>query len=471
MHFKLQISILICSTFLSWGLTDIAGQPNDYHPSPLPCVLLNQSPNIFVGQVVDFKTDDGNTENGKSLLTRFLVRESFIGSPQQGTVIIRISEYTADEIGIAPGNIFLVYAYNKQTNESFANIAPFTKLVEKAVGELAFLRSLRDKQPEGWIFGNVGQISKSSLQKNSRQSVPFAIVRVQGKADNKTFETTADADGNYSVEGLSPDWYEVGMKLPENSNHVAEGRQENIKGFGCAKLDVDIKAANKLSGRVIDSFGKPVSNVQLELIPFDYIRPKFDIRDAEERIVTESDGNFTILNVPPGKYVLAVNHNILPEIESPYPTSFYPGTSIRNKAQIIEIKAGKEIDGIEFVLGPERLIEKNITGRIVFPDGRPAANTDVYLKEDENEVCCVLKNVKTDAEGYFTLVGFATRKYRVWTFVDHKPFTNKINFIGASPVFVLDNRTRTFQIVLRQTTKYSLDAIDDIEKRERGIIK
>jgi hypothetical protein len=206
-------------------------------------------------------------------------------------------------------------------------------------------------------------------------------------------------------------------------------------------------------------------------VPFGFIKPRFDVEEPQESTTSDPDGTFDFDNIPPGKYHLAVNYTFLPEVESPYPTSFYPGTPDRAKAQVIEIAAGKKVDGIKFVLGPERLVERKITGRITYADGRPVANTKVYLKEDENQSCCVLKEATTDAAGNFVLTGFATHKYRIWTFVDHKPFTDKINFIGASGVFILDAKTAPFQIVLRPTLKDSLDAVDEIEMRERGKIR
>lgn len=314
-------------------------------------------------------------------------------------------------------------------------------------------------------------MARSSLYKDSRQRLPSVYLRIRLDAENKSFEVVTDANGNYLIEGLAPGRYRVSVKLPDGTNLVSEERQVTLVNNGCSEENVDVRYVNKISGKVVDTGGNPIGKVPLELIPFDYIKPRYDVYHHEESTGSNDDGSFTFSNVQPGKYLLAVNYTILPEYESPFPTRFYPGTLERTKAKTVEIEAGKDIDSLRFVLGPERLVEKMITGRVVFPDGSPAPNIQVYLKEDQNQECCVLKDAKTDPQGNFTLVGFVSRKYRIWTFIDRKPFSGSPNLIGASSVFTLDKATPAFQIALRPTTKGSLDAIDEIEMRERGKLK
>jgi len=464
---SIGVSLIVAFAF-------VGAAQSEYYPPPLPCSILREAPNVYVGQVLSMKVDDSKKEDQEFLQVEFLVRESFVGEPKDGKVVLRNSSYFADSIDIAVGRSFLVYAYYKQTGDSFAGVAPFTKSVEKAGAEMAFFRGLKDNPRGAWIFGSVNQVVKSSLYKNSRQPIPFAHLVVKADSDKKTYDVTTDADGNYMLENVPAGYYRVQPVLAGDSNLVSDGGQGTLVNNACDQADVDLHSKNSISGVVVDTRDKPVAKVPVELVPVDYIKPKFNnYRHSQETAGTNDDGSFTISNMPPGKYYLAVNYTILPEFDSPYPASFYPGTPFREKAQVIEIAPGKDIEGIKFILGPERLTQKKITGHVVFADGRPASDAEIYLKEDENEECCVLadSSVRTDAQGSFSLAGFMTRKYRVWTFVDHKPFTNKINFIGASPVFVLDNRTGSFQIVLRPTTKDSLDAIDEIEMRERGLLK
>ena len=466
-----SVALSVC-IFMAGAYVSTFAQPDNHNPSPMPCVLLGDSPNVYVGQVLGMRVDESKKENDEFVLIEFLIRESFVGTPKDGRVVLGASSYFADGIGIAVGRSYLIYAYNKQTDDAFASFSAYTKSVDKAGAELAFLRGLRENPQGAWIFGRVDLVVRSSHYKNWRQPVPYARLVVRADSDKKRFEITSDENGNYVLENMPSGWYLVTPDLPTDANLVSDGGQGTLVNNACSGADILIRSKNSVNGVVTDSGGKPVSKVPVELVPVDYVKPNFNIwPNYYERGVTENDGAFTISNISPGKYHLAVNYTIQPEFESPYIATFYPGTLIRSKAQTIEVFAGKEINGLKFVLGPERLIEKKVTGRVLYADGRPAANTYVYLKEDENESCCVLKKATTDAQGNFSIVGFESRKYRLWSQVDHKPFTNKINYFGASPVFVLDSRTGSFQIVLRPTTKNSLDAVDEIEMQERKILR
>ena len=157
---------------------------------------------------------------------------------------------------------------------------------------------------------------------------------------------------------------------------------------------------------------------------------------------------------------------VYPTKEKPFQNSFLPSGTTRAKAQVIDVRLGQNIEGLKLQFKPEILKEKVVTGRIVYQDGRPAVGIDVYIKDNESRVCCALDNVKTNAKGEFSITGFGGRKYRVWTEIYHKPFTNKTNYLGLSSVFVLNGPTDLPRIVLMPTLKDPDDVFDEIEKRE-----
>lgn len=113
MKYKVSIGICwLCLALLTGCGSRALGQSNNYRPPPLPCVLFNRSPNIFIGKVIGMKADDSVKEEQDFLLIEFLVRESFVGSIYSGPAVLRVSAYSADYLGIAAGKLFLVYAGN-----------------------------------------------------------------------------------------------------------------------------------------------------------------------------------------------------------------------------------------------------------------------------------------------------------------------------------------------------------------------
>lgn len=468
MKYRAIIYVFLFCWLFSYGISvEVSAQPATWW-TRLPCEYIPESSAIFIGDVIAVKPDEKKDNEDDLVLVEFVVREAISGTVRDAKITAGSYADPADYMGIAPGKRFVVYLAYEQGKTL---IRSESKEISKAAADLAFLRDWDQKDPGAKIFGRLSLIVKSSLDKYSMQPIPAANLRIQSDELKKTYNIATDENGNYELDGLTPGIYKVEALIPENSHLYTYASSTRLFAKGCTQTDVEISYENELRGKVVDPAGKPVAKVRLELIPINYIKPPYDVWGPQESTFSNDDGSFVLWNVPPGKYHLAVNYTYLPEFETPYPTSFFPGTPDRTKAQVIEIAAGKKIDGIKFVLGPERLVERKMTGRAVFADGRPAANVMVYLKEDENQSCCVLKEATTDAQGNFVLTGFATRKYRIWTHVDHKPFTDKINYFGASNVFILDAKTAPFQIVLRPTLKGSLDAVDELEMRERGKIR
>ena len=458
---------MLAGWFLSLGAVGVVRAQSADWWTRLPCEYIPQSDAIFVGEVTAV-TPDEKKNDVDWVTVEFVVREAIAGAVKDSKMVSRSSAYSADYIGVAAGKWFLVYL-SKEDGKLI--LKGETKAINKAAADMDFLRGWDQKDPGARMFGRISLIAKSSLDKNSKQPLPAVNIEIRDE-QKKAIQTTTDADGNYEVNGLSPGIYTVEVVFPAEGGHlIADGPSNRVYSKGCTQTDVDVHFKNELHGKIVDPVGKPVGKVPLELIPITYTKPRFDVEEPQELTRSNDDGTFVFYNAPPGKYNLAVNYTNLPEFESPYPASFLPGTPDRAKAQVIEIVTGKTIEGIKYVLGPETLKEKKVSGRVVYPDGHPAANAKVYLKEDENQSCCVLKEATTDAQGNFLLTGFGTHRYRIWTFVDHKPFTDKINFIGASAVFTLGGTIAPFQIVLKPTLKETLDAIDEIEMRERGKIK
>jgi len=464
--FCLQI-FLVAVFLLGVGYGSVSAQQEDWRPQP--CEALARADSIFTGVVVGLPVER-NIKEDEFVLIEFRVGESFLGAKSGDKVAIRATAGFADYLGIAIGRSFLVYT--AAANDSLLmSLDYLTKPLTSAGRDMDFLRGYDLRDPSSRVFGKVKYLEKSSLEKEHKKPLTSAVVSIRSANEGREpVETRTDLDGYYEFIGLPAGDYRVGVKVPDEIRQYTHEHFFRVSGRGCWKEDLDISAVNKVSGKVVDANGDPVKT-QLELIPADYFKPEFDVDGPEETSGSNDDGSFSFVNVPPGKYILAVNYTTLPEKESPFPANFFPGTAERGKAHVIEIKPGDEISGLEFVLGSDRLKERKIIGKVIFPDGRPAPDLKVYLKEDENQVCCVLKEAITDANGNFVLAGFISRKYRIWVYDQHKPFTQENDLFGASKVFTLDTDTGEFLIVLMPTNKSSLDAIDALEIHERTTSK
>lgn len=440
-----------------------------YDSTPSICEMYGKSGAIFTGTIVDIKErKDEKTANFDEIY--FQAKETFLGVKKGSRLKVRFNAGLIEYCGLEIGKSYIVYAYKDSQNNLNSDGGTRTRLLTEAGEDLEFLRDLRGKGSGSRIYGTIRQVSKSSLEKDFNQPASALTLKIEQRGgENQTFEAVTDSNGNYEVSGIPAGEYYISPNLVDNVNYSTGGTSVRVNDKGCVKQDFEIQPTNQIAGRVVDAEGLPVGKVSVEAIPIGYTRPVYDIFDGSEKGETDGDGNFTISNVPPGQYILAVNHNIPPDVDSPFPTIFYPNTLNRAEAIAVEISLGQKVDSLELRL-PVRLAKKQITGSVAFADGKPAGGVTVYLKEDEYSICCVMKEVKTNTAGNFVLTGYEGRKYRIWTYTENSSGVGgSRKFIGVSPVFVLNDGLAAFSIALKSTTKDSLKALEEIEDGERKI--
>ena len=127
-----------------------------------------------------------------------------------------------------------------------------------------------------------------------------------------------------------------------------------------------------MRGRVIGPKGKPLDGVCVNLL-----RPRQDEWGPSD--CTDGQGRFEITSIPQGDYVLVANQDGKPSSREPFPRIFYPNVYERDRAAVINIRAGETIDNIDIVI-PK--LEETITIKGVFrySDGQPVIEEWVKFK-------------------------------------------------------------------------------------------
>jgi hypothetical protein len=131
-----------------------------------------------------------------------------------------------------------------------------------------------------------------------------------------------------------------------------------------------------------------------------------------------------------------------------------------------EIGPGEKLKGYTIKL-PRKLTGRVIKGAIFWPNGKPAANADVYLEGANIPGFCVngcANNV--DALGNFTLIGYEGLKYRIQAkaplnpdapyqdrkFLHAEPFLFEVkeDLSGVRIVLTLDQQTYEYRYKKKQ---------------------
>jgi hypothetical protein len=161
-----------------------------------------------------------------------------------------------------------------------------------------------------------------------------------------------------------------------------------------------------ISGIVVDSSGKPIKGIGVELIPCDKknITPWNEI----EWDWTNGRGFYQFKNIDPGNYMLAVNKNDAPDGDHPFAKAFYPGTADIAKAAKIMVISMSDIH-----LKPLSLRELptvKIKVRVAWADGTVPTSSNLSFHNQNYPYQAVIGDVAPEVkngEGEFILpLGF-----------------------------------------------------------------
>ena len=179
-----------------------------------------------------------------------------------------------------------------------------------------------------------------------------------------------------------------------------------------------------LSGRVVDTKGKPVAGLELAIKPVKIKEPRGLVPRTPFaswlRVVTDKQGHFSFPNID----AVSSQFVMFPESASDYEIislqigdlTFYSTAFLRNfpisfGKLTFTIEPGEHLENVVVNVKPPRM---RIRGRILLKDGTPLTNTEVSLTVRRRKRTTTLlilpsggsagssgRNVTTDAEGYF----------------------------------------------------------------------
>jgi 5-hydroxyisourate hydrolase-like protein (transthyretin family) len=381
---------------------------------------------VFVGAVVGeskFTVEEGSYKH-----TMRLVRLS-VEQPLRGIEASEVEVATGWGGGdcgyqFKRGERYVVYAdRGEKDGRLYTGICTRTRTLAEGEEDLAFVRGLGAAEPTGTVFGQVFKRNYEWKEGESwRKPVADVEVTVEGgdaggesKADAREFKT--DSQGRFRAEGLSPGKYKVTMKVPpgliwgggKGEDKPTLVHEVEVAARGCAQSDFYLESDTRISGRVLDSFGHPLANfpVQLRGAPSD--TRNLNHFGYEK---TDAEGRFEFRAVPPGEYLLGVR--ILGTLGEnvPYPRTYFPGTPSRDAAGVVKVKEGERVGGLEMRLPPP-LAEYEVTGTVVYEDGRPAPGASVYVNQMEEDRTGDFKNVQADERGHFSLKVYEGLSYKM----------------------------------------------------------
>jgi hypothetical protein len=156
-------------------------------------------------------------------------------------------------------------------------------------------------------------------------------------------------------------------------------------------------------GRVIGPAGEPINEAPIRL------STKIDFSDYGVRLTTDRSGEFEFRAIKPGKYYLGIFNDGVISSGVPFTTVYYPGTSNKAEARLVEI--GSDVVESLLIQVPELIPITEIKGRFVFSDGTPARGG---IRFEPDGPPFRSEGASLSEDGHFTLRIIASAKGKIF---------------------------------------------------------
>ncbi len=202
---------------------------------------------------------------------------------------------------------------------------------------------------------------------------PVSGARVHAEGEHRKLDTTTDAQGHFSFEGLRPGRYEVDAT---HSGLDATGQAVLQPGVDASELLLELGTGVRVTGTVRDSAGRPIAEADVSAW---FLSAEYRSKGKKTR--TAPDGTYELGPLEPGKYRFQAE---APRYVSP-------------ESQEKQVKGNLTLD---FVLEDAVMVE----GRVVGDNGEPLEGVTLMLRNPANEETDeVDSQVASKTDGTFVL--------------------------------------------------------------------
>jgi 5-hydroxyisourate hydrolase-like protein (transthyretin family) len=241
-----------------------------------------------------------------------------------------------------------------------------------------------------------------------------------GRFENQV--TTTDTQGKFEFDKLPAGRYHLtaskggyvslayGQRRPFESGKPIELVADQI----LERVDFALPRAGVLTGRVLDEFGEPTSNIQVVAMRYQFDR-KGRRRLAPVGNATTNDlGEFRIFGLVPGDYFLSAM--FAGEFgdsrdRTAYAPIFYPGTTDPDLAERLVLTSGQTLSDLVLTLVPVRTVR--VTGTAVDADGRPLPGFLIAEPSGSRVEGAGMHATLVQRDGSFRIGGLTAGQYRL----------------------------------------------------------
>ena len=245
-------------------------------------------------------------------------------------------------------------------------------------------------------------------------NVPISAARVVFAFRGRSrLQRVTDQDGRYSFDELEPGPYRL---MVQKTGYVSlePASVPTYWVLAGQSLDVGTVSLQKggvVAGRILDSFGEPIVDISVRAV-----KPGGAIDRMGEASRTNDLGEFRVFGLAPGEYIVAASprpfgNDVLSR--TMVSSTFYPGTSDPSAAEVLTVRAGQTVAGIEFRTVMASTFK--VSGTVVDELGMPIAGATVVLAGDSRAsggiAAGIVGETRSDGMGRFSVNTVTSGKY------------------------------------------------------------
>ena len=254
-----------------------------------------------------------------------------------------------------------------------------------------------------------------------KANIRFFSIGVHAEAEDVEYSAVTDGEGRFRIDDVKPGTYRVAYDhagfVDAEKRHHGDGMLLSLEpGREAPDLLFHMVPTAAIVGKVFDSDGDPVANIEVVAIP--YPRNVYSTQGAGA--VTNELGEFRIGGLPPKRYLLmaqpisqlarAVQSAKKVDKDAPiYGTTYYPSAIEENQAIPLALRAGDEVRAnIALVLVHSFHVRGEVTN---LPAGTSEAS--LLLRPLDDNFMAAIELWSADKDGHFEIRQVLPGSYRV----------------------------------------------------------
>src|SRR4051794_19124789 len=254
------------------------------------------------------------------------------------------------------------------------------------------------------------------------QPLRKAQVRVFAPELRENRLATTRVDGGYEIKDLAAGRYQLNaskgsfVQLQYGQSRPFEPGKplEVANGQTIEKIDFSLPRGGIITGRILDEFGDPASDVQVMAMRYQYIQGRRQLTPVGRPATTNDIGEYRVYALPPGQYFLSAtlrnfSFDAASDDRSGYAPTYYPNGASIADAQRISIGVGQVIGDISFALSPTRLAR--VAGTAVDSDGKPLAGSTIIMMQISGAMMMSTAGGQIRPDGSFSIANVAPGDY------------------------------------------------------------